>query len=90
MKKTLLISSVFIIYCHFSNAQFTSSSGNTTTTDKIGIGTASPTRNLTIQDPSTNAYFSLNNQGSEKWVFGSEGTQNDRFIIYGGNTPAFK
>ena len=50
--------------------------------NRVGIGTTSPSRRLSIND-SNNAYMSFDEGGTESWVVGYEGGANNRFIIYG-------
>lgn len=51
-----------------------------TTNNRLGIGTAVPTRSLTLDGQ--NVYSSYNYNGTEKWVMGNEDTVGDRFILY--------
>lgn len=48
--------SMMLVSAHFVQAQWSSGSGNTTTTDKVGIGTTSPTRKLEVVSSTDNAY----------------------------------
>ena len=56
MKKLLLFTALSFV-CHLCAAQFSTSNGNTTTLDKVGIGTASPAAPLEV-------YSTINTQAS--------------------------
>jgi hypothetical protein len=55
---------------------------------RVGIGTASPTHNLTLENADTNPYISFNTAGVLKWLVGKEGTQSERFVI--ASTSAYR
>ena len=56
----------------------------------VGIGTASPSRRLSL-DNGTNTYLSLNLSGTEKWAVGNEGGANtDRFVIFSTVNTAYR
>jgi hypothetical protein len=69
MKKTLLTLAIAII-AHFSYAQFSSSGGNTTTTDNVGVGTSTPdfassgVKVLTVTGSSVRGMLLLQNSSS--------------------------
>ena len=52
-----------------ARAQWTTSGTNTSTTNNVGIGTAAPTRGLTIESPSAPA-VGINTAGVERGAFG--------------------
>ena len=65
---------------YFNGTSITSGTNFTFDGTNVAIGTANPTRNLTIN--ATDSYLSFNNADVEKWLVGNEGVSSDRFSIY--------
>ncbi len=65
---------------YFNGTSITSGTNFTFDGTNVAIGTANPTRNLTIN--ATDSYLSFNNADVEKWLVGNEGSASDRFAIY--------
>lgn len=89
MKKILLILPLFIT-AQFSFAQWTSSSGNTTTSDNIGIGTSSPGTKLTVYQPqATGSPWFANSTFNVMSQFGNDANGNFGILAKNGGVANY-